>query len=303
MGVQIIHNQAYLGRARIAFIKHLFDLHRPILSGAMFSDRYMAIAGQWFYFHKYFRNPVSNVFVVNAYRLSRYARYRLADFADHLFARFIHAHHRVVRIIRYVIDLQDILHMCYKGRTPFRRDFPVLAEVRLKFVFFRTRCTVICDTDAAKLSSTAFSARSLTVQRRRPSGASEQANAINLASNAPSNVTSRGGFSLGLRPSAASSPSSTKRLLRCSIARLLTPSAVATSETFHAGPSAPASHSSSARAWINLLAWVFPRRVIASKSLRSSLVSVTRYLGDMATSFIELPPVYHTFSEYESYNV
>jgi len=56
--------------------------------------------------------------------------------------------------------------------------------------------------------------------------------------------------------------------------------------TFHAGPSAPASHSSNARAWINLLAWVFPRRVIVSRSLRSSLVSVTRYLGDMATSFI-----------------
>jgi hypothetical protein len=31
MGVQIIHNQAHLSRARIAVIKHLFDLHGPIL--------------------------------------------------------------------------------------------------------------------------------------------------------------------------------------------------------------------------------------------------------------------------------
>src|SRR3989337_120963 len=107
----------------------------------------------------------------------------------------------------HVIDFQDILHICYKGCAPFRGDFPVLAEVRLKFVFFKTRCTVICDTDSAKLSSTALSARSLIVHRRRPSGASEQANAINLASNAPSKMTSRGGFSLGLPSTAAQSPS------------------------------------------------------------------------------------------------
>jgi hypothetical protein len=37
--------------------------------------------------------------------------------------------------------------------------------------------------------------------------------------------------------------------------------------------------------------------------LRSSWVSVTRYLGDMATSLIELSPEYHTFSKYERYNV
>jgi len=275
MGDQIIHNQAYLDRTRIAFIKHLLDLHRPVLSGTTLSDRYMSFASQWLHFHEYFRHPAPDVFVINAHRLSKCAWYRLADFADHLFARFIHAHHRVVRIIRHVIDLKNILHMGYKGRTPLGRDFPVFAGVRLKFVFFKTRYTVICDTDSANLSSMALSASSLTVQRRRPSGAPEQANEINRASNAPSNMTSRGGFSLGLRSSAASSPSPTKRFFKCSIDRLVTPSAVATSETFHAGPSTPASHSSNARAWINLLAWVFPRRVIVSSSFRSSLLRVT----------------------------
>ena len=127
----------------------------------------------------------------------------------------------------------------------------------------KTRCTVMCDTDSAKLSSTALSARSLTVQRLCPSGTSEQAMAISLASNAPSNVTSRGGFSLGLRSSATSRPSSTKRFLRCSIVRQLTPSAAAVSATLHEEPSAPASESNKPRAWINRLAWVFPlgRRV------------------------------------------
>ena len=189
-------------------------------------------------------------------------------------------------IIGQMIDLQNSFHRCYKCRAPFRRDFPVLAEVRLKFVFFRTRCTVMCDTDGANLSSTALSARSLTVHRRCPSGVSEQAKAISLASNAPSKITSLGGFSRGLRSRAASSPSSTKRFLRCSIVRLVTPSASATSATLHAGPWGPASQSNNARAWTNLLAWVFPRRVNVSSSLRSCSVSVTRYLGDMAASWV-----------------
>jgi len=135
VGVQIINNQAHLACVRIAFIEHLFDLHRLTLSGAMFGDCYMSFAGQWFHFHKDLRHPVSDVFVVNAFRLSRCARYRLTDFADHLLARFIHAHHRIVRIIRHVINFQNILHVGYRGRTPFGRDFPVLAEVRLTFVF------------------------------------------------------------------------------------------------------------------------------------------------------------------------
>jgi hypothetical protein len=41
-----------------------------------------------------------------------------------------------------VIDVQDILHIGYEGCAPFGRDFPVLAEMRFKFVFFRIRCTV-----------------------------------------------------------------------------------------------------------------------------------------------------------------
>lgn len=73
-----------------------------------------------------------------------------------------------------------------KGRAPFGRDFPVVAKMTFKFIFFKTRCTAICDTVSAYLSSTVLSASSLTIHLRRPSGASEQANAINLASNAPS---------------------------------------------------------------------------------------------------------------------
>jgi len=101
-----------------------------------------------------------------------------------------------------MIDLKNIFHMSYERGAPLRRDFPVLPEMRLKFVFFSRRCTVICETFGAKFNSTAFSASNRTVHRRRPSGVSEQAKAISRASNAPSKVTWRGGFSGCFRSSA-----------------------------------------------------------------------------------------------------
>jgi len=303
VSIQIIHHQSNLGCLFITQIKHLLDLQCPVFFGAMFSDRNVSFAGKRLHFHEYFCHSIPDVLVINPRGLTGFARYWIADFANHLLARFIHAYHRVIRIIRQMIDVKNIFHVGYKGRAPFRWDFPVFAEVRLKFVFFKTRCTVMCDTDSAKRSSTALSASNRTVHRWRPSGAAEQANAINLASNAPSKMTSRGGFSSGLRSRAVSMPSSTNRFLRCSMERLLTPSAVATSATFHAGPPAPASHNSKARAWMNRLACIFPRRVISSSSLRSSLVSVTRYLGDMTTSIVELTPRYHIYNIYERTNV
>ncbi len=137
-----------------------------------------------------------------------------------------------------MVNIDYIFHIGYERCAPFRWDFPVLPEMRLKFVFLSARCTVICETLGASFNSTAFSASSRTVHRRRPSGASEQANAISRASKAPSKITSRGGFSGCLRSSATASPSSTKRCFRCSIVRGVTPIASATSATVQAGPAA-----------------------------------------------------------------
>ena len=286
MRVQIVHHQTNLASMRITLSEHLLYLCRPILTGSPFRDRYMAPTCQRFNFHKYFCDTISDVFIVNAPRLAGFSWYWLSNFTDQLLGRFVHTNHWIRRIIWKMVYFQNIFHRRYKGCVSFRRDFPVFLAVRLKFIFFNTRCTVMCDTLSAKLNSTAFSASSLTVHRWCPSGASEQAKAINRASNAPSKITSLGGFSLGLRSKAASSPSSTKRFFRCSIERLVTPRASATSATFHAKPSGPASQRSKARACLNRLASILPLFVNASSSLRSSLVKVTLYLGDMMASFV-----------------
>jgi hypothetical protein len=52
-----------------------------------------------------------------------------------LFAGFIHADHRIVLIVRQLINGDDLFHIGYKRGALLRRDFPILAEVRFKFVF------------------------------------------------------------------------------------------------------------------------------------------------------------------------
>jgi len=76
-------------------------------------------------------------------------------------------------------------------------------------------------------SSTSLSASNRTVQRARPAGGLEHANAVRRASNAPSKVRSRCP-ERSLRPRAASIPSTTKRSLTCSMVRAETPRAPAT---------------------------------------------------------------------------
>src|SRR5277367_5635476 len=183
-----------------------------------------------------------------------------------------------------MVNIEDIFHTHHKGGAAIGRNLPVFAQVRLKFVFLRARWTLMVETLGAICSSTTFSASRRTVHRVRPAGAGEQAKAVNRASKAPSKV-SLGGLVRGLRSKAASIPSSTKRSLRCSMVRVVTPNASATSATFQGLPCAPASHSSNARAWINLDAAVLPLRVKASNWPRSSSVRVTLYRGAMHPLF------------------
>ena len=248
VSVQVVHHQTYSDGVWIAFVEHTFDPPRPVFHRSMLGGCHMAFSSQWLHFEKNLGNAVADVFMVHSFRSSRRASHHFAHFPDELFASFIHTDHRIVVIVWPLVDSNNIFHMGYKRGAPLRRDFPVLAEMRLKFVFLSMRCMVICDTFGARFNSTAFSASNRTVQRRRPSGASEQARAIRRASKAPSKVTPRGGFSGCLRSNAASSPSSTKRFFKCSMVRDVTPIASAVSATDQLGPSGPLSQRSNARA-------------------------------------------------------
>jgi len=64
-------------------------------------------------------------------------------FSDQLFGGLIEADQWLGRIVRAVIDLDHVLHRRDEGRVLFRRDHPVLCQVRLEFVFFNARATVL----------------------------------------------------------------------------------------------------------------------------------------------------------------
>jgi hypothetical protein len=109
----------------------------------MFGYSYVPSSGQWFHFQKNLRNSITNVLVVYTLRFSRCARNRLAYFTYQLLAGFVHADNRASWIVGQFVHSKHIFHGGYECCTLLRGDFPVLPDVRLKFVFFRMRCTVI----------------------------------------------------------------------------------------------------------------------------------------------------------------
>jgi hypothetical protein len=85
-------------------------------------------------------------------------------------------------------------------------------------------------------NSTSRSAKSRSVQRRRPSGAFEQQIATSLASFAPSSRRSFDGRHCFFLANADSKPSSTHRRRMCSMARVVTPNPSAIRASVHPGP-------------------------------------------------------------------
>jgi hypothetical protein len=83
--------------------------------------------------------------------------------------------------------------------------------MRLESVFFSVRPIVLSLARSTIFSSTTASSSSCKVQRARPAGGLEQANAINLASAALSKMRRRAECGECLRSKAASNPSSTSR--------------------------------------------------------------------------------------------
>ena len=115
MRVQIVHNQPNLASIWIAYIQHFLDLFRPIFASSPVRYRYVKPSGKWFNFHKYFSYAISDVLVVNALHFPGFSRYRFSDFSDQLFGRFIHANHRIIRVIWEMLNIKNIFHRRYKG--------------------------------------------------------------------------------------------------------------------------------------------------------------------------------------------
>src|SRR5580658_9921480 len=107
---------------------------------------------------------------------------------------------------------QHIFHRRYEGAVRLGRNDPALLAVGLDNVFFKTRPIVLSLARSTMLNSTTFSSSNRKLQRANPSGGSEHASAISLASFSPSKIGATGGAARTLRLNTASNPSSTSCL-------------------------------------------------------------------------------------------
>src|SRR5215470_3627216 len=155
---------------------------------------------------------VTLVFVIITRRLSWLHRDRGARFFDKLLRRLVNTNQRIVGIVRSMIDFQHVFHRCYKGAVRLGWDHPLLFEMGLENVFFKTRPIVLSLALSTILSSTTFSSSNRNVHRARPAGGSEQAKAISFASFSPSKIRGTAGMARCLRLRTASKPSSTSCL-------------------------------------------------------------------------------------------
>ena len=79
-------------------------------------------------------SAITNIFGVNFPYVSRPHGQRIAAFIKKLIRLFIHAPHRMLRIIRKLVDIKNIFHCRYKFGILFRRYAPVIIKVRFEFI-------------------------------------------------------------------------------------------------------------------------------------------------------------------------
>src|SRR5436190_15346337 len=156
VSVEVIHYQANLGSLRVTLIKHAFDESGPVLAGAVFGDGDVAASRQRFDLQEDFRHPITHILVVDYLPMPRGRRDGGEHFAHQLLVGFVHADEREMWVVRRVVNIEHIFHAYDKSSAAIGWDFPVFAQVRLKFVFFSARCTLMVETLGAIFSSTTF---------------------------------------------------------------------------------------------------------------------------------------------------
>src|SRR5450755_117683 len=155
--------------------------------------------------HEDVGGAIALVLVIATGWASRLHRDRHPRLSEELLGALVQAHQRAIPRV----DGQHIFHGGYERTIGFRRDDPALSAMGLENVFFSVRPIVESLARSTIWSSTTFFSNSRRVQRARPLGGLEQANAISLASFSPSKIRATAGVARCLRLNTASKPSST----------------------------------------------------------------------------------------------
>ncbi len=143
MRVEVVHHQRDPLSLRIARAQHAPDPERPVPACATLASLDMPPTGQGLHLQEDLRDAAAHVLVLPAPGLPGLDRQFLPHFPDQLLVRLVHADHRQPLRIRSRVDLQNVFHAGNERRVCPGRNPPALLHVRLQFVFFNSRWTVI----------------------------------------------------------------------------------------------------------------------------------------------------------------
>src|SRR5271155_2908782 len=255
------------------FLEHLHEIDGGVAVG----DLDPAPALQRREHHEYIGHAVALVFVIVPGGSSGLGGDRRARLDDQLLGGFIQTDQRAIGIPWFLIGFQHVFHRGDEAGVGGQRDHPLPLAVRFDDVFFRGLPIVLSLPFSTMFNSTSFSSSRRRLQRANPSGAGEQARAINFASVAPSKIRGRAEFELYLRTSVASNPSSTNCRRALPTVLTLASSAAAISLSVQPSPASEVSAFSRMRAFVISCADRLPELITASSRSRSSMLNFTTY--------------------------
>jgi hypothetical protein len=141
--IQIVLHQHDLARAREVNIGEIAQDLGIVDGGAPLCDLDMTPALERGEQHEQIGRAVTLVLVVATRELSGLHRQRLPRLGNELLRCFVEADERAGRIVRSRVDVEHVLHRRDERRVGFRRDHPVVGQVRLEVVFLSARPTVL----------------------------------------------------------------------------------------------------------------------------------------------------------------
>ena len=152
--------------------------HEPGKVGprAMFPRLHESPAPSRFHGHKNTACSATSIFVVLFGDLAGSGSLCGTSVVEQLIRLFVHANHRFRRIVRLFVLIQNVFHTLAKFLVQLRNTPRFFRHGFISWAFSH-RLTSLLLTDATKPRLTAYSHRSSSVQRARPSGGSVQASA------------------------------------------------------------------------------------------------------------------------------
>ena len=152
--VEVVAHQGDLRAVGVAPLQQRGDLQRPVRLRTPGPGRRLTPTRQRLAEQEDRGRTGPFVFVVDAARPLRRGGQRRAHFLDQLHRLLVHAHDGTIRIVRFLIQIQDLFHVRHELGIGLRRDHPILDFPLRQLVFFSVRRMVSRLIDSTIANST-----------------------------------------------------------------------------------------------------------------------------------------------------